>query len=247
VRWVALLRKELYSYFGTPVVYVVGGAFLALSGYRCYTELNQFVTFGFGVNILENFWAAYFAELASYLLWAVPLITMRLFAEERKLGTIELLLTLPLKDGEVIAAKFLSAIVVFGAILGCTASYPLIIYAFQPFDLEPMVARYLGLGLLTAASLACGMFISSLTDNQLVAAAATLVALVLLWLLTWNEAAIASSAVTMLAQLSTFTHYEMFTRGVIDIKDSVYFAFFVAFFLFLAKRMLEARRWKGKQ
>ncbi len=247
MRWLALLRKELYSYFGTPVVYVVGGAFLALSGYRCYTELNRFVTFGFGLNILDNFWAAYFYELASYLLWAVPLITMRLFAEERKLGTIELLFTFPLRDGEIVAAKFLSCVIVFAAIVGGTLTYPLIIHAFQPFELAPMAARYLGLLLLIASSVACGMFISSLTDNQVVAAVATLVVLSLFWLLTWNEAAISSRAVMLLAQFSTFTHYELFTRGVIDVRDLTFFAFFISFFIFLTLRSLDSRRWQGKQ
>ena len=248
MRVVALFRKELASYFSGPLVCVVVGAFLWATGYQFYTELQSYVTFGFGINILENFWRAFFVNhIGFYLLIVVPLFTMRLLAEERRLGTIELLYTYPLRDGEIVLAKFAACLTVFLLFLAGTLLYPVIVYAIQPFDPRPFLARYLGTVLFLASCVACGLFVSSLTDSQVVASSCTFVLLLLFWILTWNEAAVSSPLLTALSQLSTFDHFDTFARGVIDLKDVTYFALFIALFLFLTLRSMESRQWRGRR
>lgn len=244
----AVVRKELASYFGGPLVYVVIGAFLFATGYQFYTTLTSYVTFGFGVNILENFWEDFFVNhIGFYLLIVVPLFTMRLLAEERRLGTIELLYTFPLRDGEILLGKYLACLAVFLVFLVGTLLYPAIVYTIQPFDPSPFVARYLGVVLFLAACIACGIFVSSLTDSQVVASSCTFVVLFLFWNITWNEAAVRSSLLLVLGQLSTFDHFNPFARGVIDLKDVIYFGCFVGFFLVLTLQSMGARRWQGRR
>lgn len=248
MRTLALIRKELASYFAGPLVYVVIGAFLLATGYRFYTTLNSYVTFGFGVNILENFWQDFFVNhIGFYLLIVVPLFTMRLIAEERRLGTIELLYTYPIRDIEIMLAKFVACLLVFLLFLVGTVLYPAIVYAIQPFDPSPFAARYLGTFLFLASCIACGLFVSSLTESQVVASSCTFVVLLLFWILTWNEAAVSSNFLTVLSQLSTFDHFFSFARGVIDLKDVTYFVLFIALFLFLTLRSMESRRWRGRR
>jgi ABC-2 type transport system permease protein len=248
VRTLALIRKELVSYFGGPLVYVVIGAFLWATGYQFYTTLSSYITIGFGMNILEHFWQDFFVNhIGLYLLIVVPLFTMRLLAEERRLGTIELLYTYPLRDTEIMLGKFTACLIVFLVFLAGTLVYPAIVYAIQPFDPMPFVARYLGTLLFLAGCIACGLFVSSLTDSQVVASSCTFVILFLLWIITWNEAAISSSLVTALGQLSTFDHFYTFSRGVIDLKDLTYFVLFIGFFLFLTLRSMESRQWRGRR
>ena len=242
------MRKELASYFAGPLVYVVIGAFLCVTGLQFYTTLNSFVTIGFGLNILEHFWEEFFNNsIAFYLLIVVPLFTMRLLAEERRLGTIELLYTYPLRDTEIMTAKFVACLLVFLVFLAGTLLYPAIVYLIQPFDVAPFAARYLGTILFLASCVACGLFVSSLTDSQVVASSCTFVLLLLFWILTWNEAAVSSSLLTALSQLSTFDHFFSFARGVIDLKDLTYFVLFIALFLFLTLRSMESRRWRGRR
>lgn len=248
MRTLALIRKELASYFAGPLVYVVVGAFLLATGYRFYTTLNSYVTFGFGMNILEHFWEDFFVNhIGFYLLIVVPLFTMRLIAEERRLGTIELLYTYPLRDIEIMTAKFVACFLVFMVFLAGTLLYPLVVYMIQPFDPAPFVARYVGTMLFLASCIACGLFISSLTDSQVVASSCTFVLLLLFWIITWNEAAVSSTLLTALSQLSTFDHFFSFARGVIDLKDVTYFVLFIALFLFLTLRSMEARHWRGRR
>ena len=248
MRTLALIRKELASYFAGPLVYIVVGAFLWATGFQFYTTLNSYITFGFGMNILEHFWEDFFVNhVAFYLLIVVPLFTMRLLAEERRLGTIELLYTFPLRDGEIVLAKFTACLLVFLVFVAGTLLYPAIIYALQPFDPWPFAARYLGTLLFLASCVACGLFVSSLTDSQVVASSCTFVLLLLFWILTWNEAAVSSSMVTVLSQVSTFDHFHSFSRGVIDLKDVAYFVIFVGVFLFLTLRSMESRQWRGRR
>jgi ABC-2 type transport system permease protein len=248
VKTIALIRKELASYFAGPLVYLVVGAFLLATGYRFYTTLNSYVTFGFGMNILEHFWEDFFVNhIGFYLLIVVPLFTMRLIAEERRLGTIELLYTYPLRDGEILTAKFLACLLVFLVFLAGTLLYPAIVYAIQPFDPTPFIARYIGTILFLASCIACGLFISSLTDSQVVASSCTFVLLLLFWIITWNEAAVSSSLLIALSQLSTFDHFYSFARGVIDLKDLTYFVLFIGLFLFLTLRSMESRHWRGRR
>ncbi len=243
----ALFRKELLSYFVSPLFYVVAAVFLCLSGYYFYTDLVFFVTFGFGMNILENFWQLLLVDLRLVMLLSIPLLTMRLFAEEKKLGTIELLLTYPVRDGEVFFAKFAACAVIFGVLLGGTLLYPLYVHTLQPFPWVPLVAGYLGLFLLGLSFIACGVFVSSLTESQVVAGMATIGILLLCWIISWNEAATSPGLLRVLVRVSMFDHFQTFARGVIDAQDVAYFLSFIGFFGFLTLRVLESRKWRGRR
>jgi ABC-2 type transport system permease protein len=246
----ALFRKELRSYFVSPLFYVVAAVFFCLCGFFFYTRLIFFVEYGFGLNILGNFWLAFLAgapySISMVMLLVMPLLTMRLFAEEKKLGTIELLLTYPLRDRTILGAKYAACAAVLLVLLAGTLCYPAYLQTLQPLPWVPLLSGYLGLLFLGLSFIACGLFVSSLTENQVVAAIGTLGILLLFWVMTWNEAATSPQALRVLAQLSMFDHFESFARGVIDLKDVLYFLFFISFFNFLTLRTLESRTWRGR-
>src|SRR5579884_4141601 len=199
---IALLRKELALYFSSPLFYLLAAVFFALGGWFFYTNLSFYVLMG-GMNLSLGFWQYQFFDLRQLLLVLIPLLTMRLFAEERELGTLELLWTYPLRDAEIVAGKFLACLAVVGALLLGTGLYPLLVAPYQTVAPGPLVAGYLGLGLLAAACVACGLFRSALTDSQLVAGASTYGLLLLFWVLTWNEAAVGAGALRVLKPSSS--------------------------------------------
>ena len=243
--FVALLRKELRSYFGSPLVYLVAAVFLAYAGYYFHTDLVYFVTFGFGVNIMENFWQLLFIDMRLVLLLAVPLLTMRLLAEERRLGTLELLLTYPLTDRAIVAAKLGACLIVVATLLGATLVYPAWVYHIQPFPLAPLVAGYLGLFLFATVCAAYGLFVSSLTYSQVLAGFLTALPLLLLWLLSWNEAAASAGTLPFVRAISLFNHFLPFAIGLIEARDVYYFLTMSALCVWGTLRVLEARQWRG--
>src|SRR5262249_47142654 len=245
--FMALMRKELRSYFGSPLVYLVAAAFLAYTGYYFHSDLLYFVTFGFGVNIMENFWQLLFIDIRLVLILAIPLLTMRLLAEERRLGTLELLLTYPLRDGAIVAAKLGACLVVIGLLLAGTLTYPVWVYRIQPFALSPLVAGYVGLLLFSGTCASYGLFISALTDSQVLAGFLTALPLLLLWLLSWNEAATAGTTLPLMRALSLFNHFQPFSVGLIEARDVFYFLFSAGAFVWGTLRVLEARQWRGRR
>jgi len=245
--FVALFRKELRSYFGSPLVYLVAAAFLAYTGYYFHSDLIYFISFGFGVNIMENFWQILFIDIRLVLIFAIPLLTMRLLAEERRLGTLELLLTYPIRDGAIVTAKLGACLVVVASLLASTLVYPAWLYHIQPFALAPLAAAYLGLMLFAAVCAAYGLFVSSLTDSQVLAAFLTAIPLLLLWLLSWNEAATAARTLPVVRAVSLFNHFQPFAVGIIDARDVFYFVYATGLFLWGTLRVLEARQWRGRR
>ncbi|RMD81956.1 MAG: hypothetical protein D6815_10445 [Candidatus Dadabacteria bacterium] len=243
----ALLARELRALFAMPLVYFVGAVFLALSGYYFYTDLNAFITFGFGESIVEHLWQRLFNDVVRVLITVVPLITMRVYSEEKNLGTIELLYTAPLRDGEILAAKFLAPTGVLFLLIAATWLYPALIYRIEPFDLSQLVAVYLGMLLLIAAMVMIGVFISSLTDTQLIAAVFSYGVILLLWNLSWNEAAVPGSLLGLASALCAYDHFEPFTRGVIDLKDVAYFLALATLAGWGTMRSMESRQWRGRR
>jgi ABC-2 type transport system permease protein len=243
----AVLGKELRSYFLSPFIYLVSAVFLLVSGYYFYTDLVFYVQFGFGINIMENFWQLLFNDLRYVVLLIVPFLTMRLFAEEKRLGTIELLLTYPMRDTELFWGKFAACTLATLFLLSWTALYPVLMYQLQPFEWTAVLAGYIGLLLIAVSFVACGLFISSLTDNQVVAGFATVGVLLFFWILSWNEGATNEGVLRVVAQLSMVTHFQSFAQGFIDSKEVTFFLFFVLFFSFLTLRSLESRQWRGRR
>ena len=239
-----ILKKELRSYFTSLIAYVVLAVFLVLSGYYFYTDLALFVLWG-GSSVQEGLWQYLFHDIRLILLFTIPLLTMRLFSEEKKLGTIELLFTYPFRDIEILLGKYLACLTVFSIMLGFTVLYPILLAIVYQVELGPLIASYLGMFLLGSAFISCGIMVSSLTENQIVAALVTSGIILTFWFIDWNEAAVSPSVAVVLHHLSFFEHFYNFVRGVINTKDIIYFMLFIFFFLFLTLRSLEARRWRG--
>ncbi|HYN88644.1 MAG TPA: ABC transporter permease [Ardenticatenaceae bacterium] len=230
-----IARRELYAYFASPVAYVVTTAFLAVAGY--FFSLILF----FSQEATLRFWAG---NLVLILLFLAPLLTMRLIAEERRMGTIELLLTSPIRDWELVVGKFLGGLGLFAVMLLLTGIYPLILFRLGNPDPGPMLSAYLGLLLFGSTLLAAGLFTSSLTQNQVVAAVLGIGLVLVIFLLDAAGNFVGGRAGEVLGQLAMGAHFDDMTRGVIDTRDVVYFLSAIALFLFLTTRVVEVQRWR---
>lgn len=244
VKTVRICRRELAAMYGGPLAWVLAAVFFFLTGYFFYSDLTFFVLVG-GANQARGLWRYVFLDFRLVALLVLPLLTMRLFAEERRQGTLELVWTWPVRDRELLAGKFLAAVIVYLAMLASTVIGPIFLYAMHPFAIAPMLAGYIGMALLGVAFIACGIAASTVTDSQVVAAMLTYGVLVFSWFATWNEAAIGERIAPILLQLSLFDHFYGFAQGVIDSADVVYLLAFAALFLFLALRSLGTRAWRG--
>jgi ABC-2 type transport system permease protein len=239
-----IFKKEIRSYFSSLIAYIVLVVFLVISGYLYYSNLAAFIVWG-GENLTLGLWQFLFHDIRMILLLTIPLLTMRLFAEEKKLGTIELLVTYPFRDIEILTGKYLACLSVLILMLTLTLLYPILLALFQTVNPEPIITGYIGLFLLGAAFISCGIFVSSMTENQTVAALVSSGFIFFFWLIDWNETAFNPQLGQVLHHISLYEHFYNFARGVIDTKDIVFFIIFSFFFLFLTLRSLESRRWRG--
>ncbi|HNR12834.1 MAG TPA: ABC transporter permease subunit [Thermodesulfobacteriota bacterium] len=241
-----IFQREVRSYFQSFIAYMVIAIFLVLAGYFFYTDLIMHVMWSFHKADFDRIWEYYFnSDLRYVIMIVIPLLTMRLFAEEKKLGTIELLWTYPIRDWELLAGKYAASLLLLLVMLGLSLTYPLIAYLLYDIDMTAVIAGYLGLLLLGSSCIACGILISSLTENQILAALGSYGLLLMFWFLTWNEAAASESVIKVLLNLSLFDRLVTFTRGAIDVKDLIFFVNFHGFFLLLTMISLSARMWKG--
>ncbi|MCD6574242.1 ABC transporter permease subunit [Candidatus Aerophobetes bacterium] len=251
----ALFKKEIKSYFVSPIAYVLICVFLVICGYFFYRDLLYFsflsLQAGYdsslqsSVNINELILRPLFSNMSFILLFLVPLLTMRIFSEEKKLGTLELLLSYPVRDVEVIMGKFAASLVVLLVALGITSIFPIILFILGEPEAGPIICGYLGLILMSVAFIFVGMLFSSLTENQIIAATATFGALLLFWAIGWSSAFAPGVLGKLLAQLSAFNHFSSFARGVINTSDLTFYINLSLFFLFLTAKSLQARAWKG--
>ena len=228
--------KETKSYFGTPAAYVVGAMFLALTGVFFVSEITAPFAEADVRGIVD--WASFF------IIFLAPLLTMRLLAEEQKLGTLELLLTSPVRDWEVVIGKYLASLLILAAILAATLYYVLLLYVFGSPDTGPILSGYLGLLLYGAAALAIGLLGSSLSGNQIVAAVVGIAILLMLSYVDRIGELVEGVVRQIVEGMSMNSHIVDFTRGVIDLSSVVYFLSLTAVFVFLAIRSLETRRWR---
>src|SRR5206468_2481797 len=188
------------------------------------------------LNVTDSVMRPLFSNISVILLLLMPLVTMRLFAEERRAGTIELLLTFPVRDGAVLAGKYLAALALYAIMIGLTALYPAIVVYFARLELGPVLTGYLGLLLMGATFIAVGVFASSLTDNQIVAAVTTFGALLIFWILGWSADYAGGALGRVLQFLSLLEHNDSFSKGVLDTKDVLYYVNFAVLALFLTLR-----------
>ena len=251
----AVLRKELTTYFATPIFYLMGFFFLLVEGFLFFfIYFNYFRTASFQVAqnpqlaaMLDPFqvvFRSFFEDLGFILLLLTPILTMRLLAEEKRAGTAELLFTYPIPDWGVIMGKFLAAFAVFATFLVFTVVYPVMFAFLTRMDWGQIASGYLGVLLLGGATLALGLFASSLTANQIIAAISAFALLLLFWLIGAPQE-MGSAGGGLLGALSLRDHLPNLAKGVIDTKDLIYYLCFAFFFLFLTKRQLESRRWRA--
>ncbi len=251
-----IMKKELRSYFNSPIAYVVIAAFLIISGWFFYTSMAFFNMISFRaiqnpylrsqLNITEMVVRPLFGgNLTILLAILLPAVSMRLFAEEKKSGTIELLLTYPVTDFEVMLGKYLSSLGVFIAMLILTGLYPLMMFWLSQPEWGPLVSAYLGLVLMGASFLALGLFTSSLTENQIVAFVVGIAGCLLFWIIGWASTFAQGVLRDLLLYLSITHHFNNFRKGVIDTADLAFYLIFIVFFLFCTLRVLETKRWRG--
>ncbi len=229
-----IASREFRSYLTSPMAYVVTGIFLVLTGFF----------FGMSPSTYYETSIRGFLDTGSLLLLLiVSVFAMRLLAEERKLGTLELLLTSPVRDSEVIIGKFLGGLGIMVAMLALTLYYPLVLIAFGDPDLGPIVAGYIGLFLLGGACLAVGVFASSLTANQIVAAVVSGGILFALWFAGSAGQVLPAAFGQVFSYISLSYYFPDFITGIIDTRGIVYYLSVMVIFLFLAIRSLENSRW----
>ena len=250
-----IFKKEMRLYFTSPVAWVVFTMFLLIGGYFFYSIFAFYTmasmqsamnpAMGRDLNVTDSVMRPLFSNISVILLLLLPMVTMRLFAEERRSGTIELLLTYPVRDGAVLAGKYLSALTLYAIMIGLTLLYPAIVVYFARLEWGPVLTGYLGLLLMGGTFIAVGVCASSLTENQIVAAITTFGILLLLWVLGWSADYAGGTAGRVLQHLSLLEHNDSFAKGVLDTKDILYYVNFIVLALFLTLRSLEARRWTG--
>jgi ABC-2 type transport system permease protein len=252
----AIAHKEIRAYFVSPVAYVVIGLFALLFGYFYLSMLNWFVQQGMQMsmemgmgpttlNVNQQMIRPLFLNTTVVLLFVLPMITMRTYAEEKRSGTMELLLTSPLTDMQIILGKFLGAMTLYGAMLGVTFIYIGVLYAFGTPEWKPILTSYIGLLCLGGCFISVGLLISSLTRNQIVAGMLTFGVFLLLWVIDWIGAFAGPTLEPIVNYLSITQHLDDFVKGVIDTKHLIYYLSFMTFGLFLTAKSVDSERWRG--
>jgi ABC-2 type transport system permease protein len=249
-----ICRKELGSYFVSPIAYLLLTMFALIFGFFFWNALSFLVVEGMEMqlrgeaapmNINEQIIRPLLMNVGVIFLFLIPLITMRLFAEEKRSGTIELLATSPVRDIEIILGKWIAALILYACLLGFTALNFAFLFLYGKPDWKPLAVSYLGLLLQGGLLLAIGTFISTLTRNQIVAGGATFGICLLLWVFEWVSGYDSATWATVLSYLSVITHFESFSRGVIATKDLIFYLTGIYLGLFATARSLESLRWRS--
>jgi len=252
--WV-LYKKEMKTYFTSPIAYAILTIFLVIAGFFYYSNILDYMMasmspysqyymeyFNIGAYILRPV----FGNLSVIMLFLLPILTMRLIAEERNSGTLRLLLSYPVRDIEIIAAKFTSAVSIVFLMFLLTFPLPLFLFIAADPDVGPFITNYVGLFLLGSAFVSLGLFASSVTERQVVAAVISFGMLILFWVINWIGKFVGQTGETILNEISILSHIDNFTKGVIFTHDIIYYLLFTFFFLFLSLVAMESRTWRSK-
>jgi ABC-2 type transport system permease protein len=251
--WI-ICQKELRSYFSSPIAYLLLTMFAVIFGFFFWNAVGYFNLMGlesqmrgqsFPMNINEQVIRPLLSNVSVIGLFFIPMITMRLFAEEKRTGTIELLVTSPIRDIETILGKWLAALIMYLCMLAFTALNFAFLFRFGNPDWKPLAIGYLGLILQAGGLLAIGTFISTLTRNQIIAGAATFGACLLLWVFSWVAGYETATWAKVMSYMSVTDHFESFAKGVLDSKDLIFFVSLIFFGLFLTSRSMESLRWRS--
>jgi ABC-2 type transport system permease protein len=246
-------RRDFKTYFTSPIAYIVIAGFMVIMGWMFFFNLSHFnmqnmqyqqFNAGKAVSITEGIIRPLYGNMNVIFLFLVPFITMRLFAEEKKVHTIELLMTSPITLTEIILGKFLSAFLLVAIMLACTIAYPIVLFATGNPDIGPIVTSIFGTMLLASCYLAIGILFSAMTENQIVAGALTFAAGLFFWLISWASQAAGPVWSEVLTYLSLIGHYNNFGQGLIDSSDVIFYFSFIGLGLFLTHRVLDSFRWR---
>ncbi|HEX7087219.1 MAG TPA: ABC transporter permease [Vicinamibacterales bacterium] len=251
----AIAQKELRSYFASPIAYIIIGFFALLFGSFFTSILDWFMRQGMqmsmmgmgpqNMNVNQQMIRPLFLNVSVLLLFILPFLTARSYAEEKRTGTVELLLTSPVTDLQIVMGKFAGAMALFGVLMAITALHVGLLFFFGTPEWRALLAGYLGLILFGGCIVALGLFISSLTQNQIIAGVATFAVVLMLWVVDWLAESVGPRTGDVLRYLSMTGHLDDFVKGVIDTKHLVYYLSFIGFGLFLTVRSVDTERWRG--
>ena len=253
---IAIAQKELKSYFASPIAYIVIGLFALLYGWFYFNILAYFVSMSmrmgeFGgqgaqaMDINQQLIRPLMTNVTILVLFVMPMVTMRTYSEEKRSGTIELLLTSPLTDFQIIMGKFLGALALWVIMLLVSMIHLAILFVYSRPALRPLASAYLGLLLLGGCFISVGLFISSLTKNQIVAGMTTFAVFLFLWVITWIGSFSGPTIDQLVNYLSIINHYDDFGKGVIDTTHVIYYVSFITFGLFLTAKSVDSERWRA--
>jgi ABC-2 type transport system permease protein len=249
-----ICKKEFKGYFVSPIAYLLMALFGLIFGFALFTATRDVVRMGFQaqmmgqaqpVNLNDMIIRPLLGFASTISLFLIPMITMRLIAEEKKTGTIELLLTSPVRDIQIILGKWTAAMLLYLCILGMSVIDIAMLFAWGKPDWKPVVVAYLGLILQGGCLLAIGEFISTLTKNQIIAGGVTFFVCLLLWVLSWSTAFDSGATSQVINYVSIVTHFENFSKGILDFKDLVFYLSMIFFSLFITSRSMESLRWRS--
>ncbi len=243
----AIFGKELYEYVNSFILYAIAAIFLLLSGYFFFTDVIRFDTFLIdqGISVTEGLFRQFFLDMVHVLCLTIPLLTMRLFAEEKKTGTIELILTYPIRDMELILAKYTVCLFIFTLMLVLTFAYPIFIFHFWKFNVEVILSGYLGLFLVGSSFISVGLLISSFTKDQITAAMVTFGICLLFLTIAFNAGWAGFKGQKILVHLSFLEHVNKFANGIIDSSSIIHCFVFTICFILFTRESLRSRYWRG--
>lgn len=249
-----MITKEIRCFFVSPIFYIIGSVFLFIAGLMAHLmlvnagqqalRLMQIQNVPAQINLNDLVFRQTFFGLEVALMFILPILTMRLFAEERKLGTLELLLTSPIGINELISAKFISVLIIYLGLLGLTGITPLVLSLYASFNWNPILTGYLALILQGSLFLAIGILVSAATENQIIAAFLSFGIIFIIWLLGGLGNLLGDTLVGHLLSYLSFTeHFNRLVRGLLDVRDVVYYITGTALALFIAHRVVDSHRW----
>lgn len=256
-RIMTIFRREVGAYYTSPVAYALYAIFLLIMGYIFYAMMGSYSMMSMEFmqqpqmgpaepfNQTADLVRPFFNTMGFVMLLVLPLLTMRMFSEEKKMGSIELLFTYPLKDIEVVMGKFLAAVCVFAVMVLLTVPCMFMLVKFGTPEIGPIISGYAGLLLLGAAFISLGMFTSILTENQIIAAVTAFGALIMFWVIGWAATFVEGPLSAILDQFSIILHFDNFTKGLVTSSDLTYYVLFVFTFVFLTLKSLETRKWRS--
>ncbi len=255
----AIFQKELKHFFYSPIAYIVIAAFTVIAGIFFYLYLSSFVEAAFMAmiraqqfhqpqpkfNVNLQVIRPYFWNLALISLFILPLVTMRLYSEEKRAGTVELLYTSPIQVWQLVLGKFLAGLVFYIIMLLPTVVFMALLFIYGNPEIGPVISGYIGLILLGAAFISGGLFISSMTENQIIAAVAGFGFSLFLWIIGWAANFSGPGLAGLLNYLSIINHFEDFAQGVIDTKHVFYYLLFVTLGVYFTMKSVDSVKWKA--